>query len=172
MRISSLRINTDTGFHRYVDGLLCTTPVPGASWSDDRATIRFPKRKATGYDIEVGYWPSDGILWLATDRGYHDHVHPDDDAALAECLDRTFGLVRDMLSSSMRILETCNGGVARKWELQVNWNGHWVTESSTGLVLWNYFGRRTRREYSNDTLPPRLPHGAWPVHRGDRQPRR
>jgi hypothetical protein len=45
----------------------------------------------------------------------------------------------------MRILETRNGGMARKWELQVNRDGQWVTESSTTLILWNYLGRRTQR---------------------------
>lgn len=69
--MSTLRIDADTEFHRYVERLLTTTPVPGSSWSEDHATLRFLKRKATGYDIEVGYWPSNGNLWLATDRGYH-----------------------------------------------------------------------------------------------------
>jgi hypothetical protein len=58
----------------------------------------------------------------------------------------------------VRTLETRNGSMARTWELQVNRDGQWVTESSTALILWNYLGRRTQRTYSNDTLPPRPAH--------------
>ena len=62
--MSSLRVDTDTEFHRFVERMLTATPVPGAAWSDDHTTIRFPKRSAAGYDIEVGCSPSAGIIWL------------------------------------------------------------------------------------------------------------
>ena len=97
------------------------------------------------------------MVYVSTDCGYHDHVYLEDDEDLASYLNSLLGRVRDMLSSNMRILEVCNGGKARRWELQALRNGAWVTESSTGLLAWNFFGKRTHRAYSNDTLPPRAP---------------
>jgi hypothetical protein len=142
-------------YQRYVEGFVSFNRLSGVTWSDDRTTIRIPKRQLSGYDIEVAYYPVDHMVHIGTDRGYHDHVHVETADELKDCLSSIFGLVRDMLSSNMRILETLSGGKGRKWELQSLRSGNWVTESSTGLLLWNYFGQKTHREYSNETLPPR-----------------
>ena len=144
-----------TGFFEYVDGLLRSYPSLEHEWSDANTTILFRKKGPTGFDIKVNYDTTAQIVSLETDRGYHDHFHIDRFEGPDAGFTTVFGLVRDLLSRNMRIQEVQSNGSPRKWLVQAYREGKWVTKSSMGLLLWNFFGKRTHTEYQNDALPPR-----------------
>ena len=56
-----------------------------------------------------------------------------------------FGLVRDMLSASMRLRERRAGDRAYRWHLEFFDGSTWRHDGTTGLLLWNFFGKRTER---------------------------
>jgi hypothetical protein len=68
-----------------------------------------------------------------------------------------FGLLRDVLSPGMRLRELRAGRMPYRWYLEAAVEGTWHTEQMMGLLLWNFFGRRSERIYQNDHLPARPP---------------
>ncbi len=151
----------ESQFYEYAERLAVSSPAVNHRWSEDRLTISFPKMTERGFDVEVAYDPISKVLQIQTDRGYHNHIHTEKFENFQAALVCVFGLVCDLLSRNMRIEETRANGKPRRWKLQANINGKWVTESSTGLLIWNIFGSKSTAEYSNDALPPRQhTHGA------------
>ena len=146
---------TPTEFFAYVSEILASEPAVDHSWSADRLSVVFPKKSDNGFDIVVAYDPSTNTLEIQTDRGYHDHYHIEKFDSFSAALACVFGLVRDLLSPNMRIEETTANGKPRKWQLQSYTKGQWVTESTTGLLVWNIFGRKSTVAYSNHVLPLR-----------------
>ena len=144
-----------TEFFDFAAGLLKTHPSLEHRWSDDKTTVVFEKRSPTGFDIKVNYDAASQIASVETDRGYHDHFHVDRFENQNAAFTTVFGLVRDLLTRNMRIQELRSNGSPRKWLVQSLRDGQWVTESSMGLLIWNFFGKRSHAEYQNDALPPR-----------------
>ncbi|GBG03942.1 hypothetical protein AZSI13_32690 [Azospira sp. I13] len=148
-------VSAESQFYEYANQLAGSASSVHHRWSEDRLTISFRKINDEGFDIEVSYDPISKELEIQTDRGCHDHFHAEKFESFPAALACVFGLVRDLLSRNMRIEETQANGKPRKWELQANINGKWVTESTTGLFIWNVFGSKSMAKYSNDALPPR-----------------
>jgi len=117
--------------------------------------VLFRKQTESGFDIKVSFDAPSQMISLETDRGYHDHFHTEKFENRAAAFSCVFGIVRDLLTQHMRIEEIQSNGRPRKWLLQAFRDGRWATESSTGLLFWNVFGRRTHVYYQNDALPPR-----------------
>jgi len=147
-------------FFEYVDALLRNEAALVVSWSDDQLTCTIKKSSEAGFDIVIAHDPDIAILLLGTDCGYHDHFHLDTFDSEANGFESLLGIVRDLLSPTMRILEVRAGGKARKWELQSLVNGGWHTEGTTGLLLWNPLAKRTEVVHVNSTLAPRQPSDA------------
>jgi len=55
----------------------------------------------------------------------------------------------------MRVKEYKAGLTGYKWELQNNEEGTWITESTTGLLIYNLFARKSITHFSNSLLPLR-----------------
>lgn len=142
-------------FFEFVSGLVESDPAITCRWSQDRLKVSFPKNENSGFDIEVAYEPTSETLNLQTDHGYHDHFHTNQFESFSAALSNVFGLVRDLLSPNMRIVETRANGKPRKWQLQALVDGNWATEAKVGLLFWNVFGEKTTVEYINHVLPPR-----------------
>lgn len=66
------------------------------------------------------------------------------------------GLVRDLLSPDMRVRELRAGRSAYRWFIEAFDGRTWKVEHMTGLLFWNYFGRRSEHIYQNAVLPGRL----------------
>ncbi|HET9300226.1 MAG TPA: hypothetical protein VFO11_09780 [Candidatus Polarisedimenticolaceae bacterium] len=97
---------------------------------------------------------SEHEILLATDRGWHLQQPDPSEQEIAHYL----GLVRDMLSTACRLRERRAGGRPYRWELESLVDGAWRQDGTTGLLLWNYLGRRSEHIYQNDTLPARFLH--------------
>lgn len=106
--------------------------------------------------MEVEAHP-DGLMLFA--RGVHVHFDEHHDPRLhdaEELVDEALGLARDLLSPAMRIRELCAGGKPYRWVMEYSDGAGWRGEQETGLLVWNYLGRRSERVYQNHALPGRL----------------
>jgi hypothetical protein len=114
--------------------------------------VEFPKQGPSGFDVFLTV--TDGDVLLETDRGWHLQQEGPSEQQIEEFL----GLVRDMLSTACRLRERRAGGRPYRWHLESFVEGVWRRDGTTGLVFWNYFGRRSEHVYQNDTLPARILH--------------
>ena len=114
--------------------------------------LRIPAISAKGFDVDL-VADSDGITLTA--GGFHAHFDAPGDAA--QEVRAAFGLVRDLLSEGMRLRELRAGNLPYRWILEVASPEGWAQDHETGLLLWNFFGRRSERIYQNNHLPPRFP---------------
>ena len=111
--------------------------------------VEFPKQSASGFDIALEI--ADAEMRIETDRGWHEYwADP-----TAQDVENVLGLVRDMLSAACRLRERRACGSPYRWDLESLVDGVWRRDGTTGLLFWNYFGRRSQRIYQNDALPAR-----------------
>jgi hypothetical protein len=64
------------------------------------------------------------------------HSHFDWQSTAEEACIDALGLVRDLLSPGMRLVETSAGGRPYRWDLEVFDDGRWRLEESCGLLLY------------------------------------
>jgi hypothetical protein len=115
-------------------------------------SLTFPKQNEKGFDVMVEV-SSSGII--VSTHGAHQHFDSPEDSNDVKTK-KALTLVRDLLSSDMRIREFCAGNSAYRWNIEVVQDNQWRLECSTGLLFWNYFGKRSERIFQNFTLPGRL----------------
>jgi hypothetical protein len=123
-------------FRRYGTSVFAQNPEIVHEWSiePDRCYLVIPALSPDGFEIrlEIGlnavtlYWGN----W---------HTRFESTARLVEEL---FGLLRDMLSSDMRIRELCANSSPYRGILETYDGTRWSTEHEMGLIFWNYFGKR------------------------------
>lgn len=130
------------------DRIATQYPEVACRWQGDE--LVFPKTTEDGFEISLQP-DSRGVIVL-TDVGLHVHV----DGAPADAVQDALGLVRDLLTPDMRIVELRAGGGGYRWRMERLESGRWLVEARTGLLFWNYFGRRSERTYQNRRLPGRL----------------
>lgn len=115
-------------------------------------SLQFPAQAPKGFDVEV---TADDRGFAVYAGGFHTHFDEGEDAKVQ--VEQAFALARDLLSTGMRLRELCAGNQAYRWILEIASNEGWQTDEKMGLLIWNYFGRRSERVYQNDQLPPRFP---------------
>ncbi len=140
-------------FYQFADSLLSKEATLTYSWNEEKSEVTIPRENSDGFDITIG--EDSEQIYLLTNCGYHDHWHSEMFESLEEAYETVFGLVRDLLSNAMRVLEKRSNDSAYCWQLQINENGCWKTESKTSLLFWNYFGKKSEVVFSNNTLPKR-----------------
>ena len=125
-------------------------------WEVDGAgcgSIHFPAAPG-GFEVAVEI-EADQVTVHA--GGAHDHFEcapnePDVAAVAAAAL----GLVRDLLSPDMRVRELRAGERPYRVHIERRSGQGWAVESTTGLLVWNYFAARSERIYQNRHLAGRL----------------
>lgn len=144
-----------TKLRQYIEGLLVNHKNIFTEWNENSTEITIKKAEQNGFDVTVGM--DNDMIYLYTDCGYHDHWHLDQFQGTETALETVFGLVRDLLSENMRIKVMLSNNKPYRWLLQAKEKeeDRWLVESSTGLLLWNYFGRRSEQIFSNSQLSPR-----------------
>ncbi len=150
---SSYLEDIDAEFYRYVSGRLQETPCAQYEWRNDDTEVILRKRSAEGFDVIVGHCQD--YLYISTDRGYHHHYEAYED--FSEILVTVMEVASELLTKNMRIREISANSKPRKWVLEHYRDGAWKKEAVVGLLVWNYFGKKSERYYSNDTLPVRQP---------------
>jgi hypothetical protein len=129
--------------------ILSAHPGVPHAWRED-GTLVFPRPSPDGFEVTLH--PEDGEIVVFTSCGLHEHV----EGQPLEASTRALALTRDLLSPDMRVREFRAGGQGYRWVLERRTGRGWAAETSTALLLWNYFGRRSQRVYSNAQLPGRL----------------
>jgi hypothetical protein len=106
-----------------------------------------------GFDITGEAYPDEVTIYA---EGFHDHhmvTEPLDDY-----VHEILGRLRDMLSPAMRIREQLSNDRSFRWHLENLVDGQWHSESTCGLIFWNWFGRRSEKLFMNCNLPIRQHH--------------
>ncbi|MFH1441854.1 MAG: hypothetical protein ABIH18_07450 [Candidatus Omnitrophota bacterium] len=139
-------------FHNYISDCIKNEKSIDYEWKKDNTEIIFKKKAEDGFDIIVRL--ENDIIYLESDKDCHKHFHIKGFKDIEKAMEITMEFVRNMLSKNMRIKELLSNGKPYKYLLQKFYKNRWKTESSGGLLFWNYFGKRSERIYSNDILPP------------------
>jgi hypothetical protein len=143
-----------TALRRRGESALASYPDLAHEWQEDagNTTLRFPARSDDGFDVELSASAS-GILFGA--GGFHTHFDEPDNME-RQVID-ALGLARDLLSTGMRLRELRAGGLPYRWILELATVTGWQTNQVTGLLFWNYLGRRSEAIFQNRQLPARFP---------------
>ena len=110
----------------------------------------FPSIAEQGFDVIVR--PERGGIAVLTNVGFHERF----DGAPANAVEDALGFTRDLLSPDMRVREQRSGTRPYRWLVERRDSDHWCVEAETGLLFWNYLGRRSERVYQNCQLSGRL----------------
>lgn len=147
-------MNLPESFRRYGASVLAKNVEIAHTWSTepDFCALDIPASSPKGFDIRFEIELDAVTLYRGN---WHTRFEPT--GGIDALIERLFGLLRDMLSSNMRIRELCAGPSPYRGLLESFDGTHWSTEHAMGLIFWNYFGRRSVRTYSNSILPSRMP---------------
>lgn len=85
----------------------------------------------------------------------HQHIHWPEEENARDYAKRIYGIIYDYLTTKTRLREVYSGKNPYKYVIEQNVNGEWEREEEMGLLFFNYFGRRSKKFYQNDILPPR-----------------
>jgi hypothetical protein len=140
-------------FQRYGRSVLASSPEIVHQWSkkSDSCELRIPASSPNGFDIRLEV--SAHTVTLGWGRW---HTPFELDAEIETFVENLFGLLRDMLSPDMRIRELWTWPFPYRGFLESFDGTRWSVEQETGLILWNYLGKRSVRIYSNSVLPGRM----------------
>jgi hypothetical protein len=97
-------------------------------WRNNNTEIIFKKKNDNGFDAAAGHYKN--ILYIYTDRGFHNHFEAYDD--FSSILVQVMDLLRDPVSNNMRIREISSNHKARKRILEHYMNNAWKKESVHG----------------------------------------
>ena len=143
----------NTEIKQYAVNILASYKELNVTWNDDDTELTIHKANTNGFDVIVTMDEVD--LYILTDCGFHDHWRLAEFKNNNEALESIFALVRDMLSENMQIKVMLSNKSPYRWILQFKDESEWVDESTTGLLFWNYLGRRSMEFYKNQHLMPR-----------------
>ena len=135
------------------EGAMRASPALQHEWVSEAESLvlRIPAISSDGFDVELEA-NADGLELRCGDMHTPLEVSSDSATAVRDAL----GLVRDVLSTGMRLREVTAGGNAYHWLLEARTERGWEVEYRMGHIFWNYFGRRSERIiYCNDHLPAR-----------------
>jgi hypothetical protein len=146
-------MNLPEAFRRYGTAVLAKNPEVAHEWSgeSDSCGLSIPALSPDGFDIRFAVEPAAVTLYWGN---WHTRFEPT--AGVDALVEELFGLLRDMLSSDMRVRELYAGPSPYRGFLE-SWDGtRWSAEQSMGLIFWNYFADRSVRTFSNSVLPGRM----------------
>lgn len=132
-------------FKQYAANILSSQKELNVTWNLKNTEVTIHKANSNGFDVTVSI--DEKNLYIFTDNGYHDNWLLSEFKNNNEALDNIFGIVRDMLSENMQIEVLLSNKSPYRWKLQYREENEWIDESTTGLLFWNYFGRRSKNIY-------------------------
>ena len=134
------------------EAVLADAPGLLHEWAEsaDLLALRFPATDPGGFNI--GLAARDADIELTAGR-FHSHFDDSPDPTIL--VRSAFAVVRDLLSPSMRLRELRAGGMPDRGFMESWQDDSWQVEEETGLLIWNFFGRRTEKVYQNRQLPAR-----------------
>lgn len=138
-------------FYSYISELIKDHTNLHVEWRNNNKEIVFKKKDENGFDITIQ--DNETFIYIETEPGYHWHF--DNKKDKKQTLSEVMGLVRDLLGPNMRIREILSNGKPRKWITECYINNKWISDGETGLLVWNYLGKKSEKIYQNKILEPR-----------------
>ena len=114
----------------------------------DSARLEVPSVDENGFSVTLAV--SNSELTLHTDRGFHEHFDIERD--IEGFFRQILGLTRDILSPEMRLRELRSNDRPYRWFLEAYDGSEWVQEFEMGLLVFNFFGKRSHRIFQNRIL--------------------
>lgn len=116
---------------------------------DNKEThLKIPVIAYDGFSIELAV--SNSGVELTTDRGFHEYFEIEED--INAFFKQILGLTRDLLSPQVRLRELRSNDQPYRWRLEA-WDGsNWVQEFEMGLLIYNFFGRKSQQVFQNHIL--------------------
>ena len=142
-----------TEIKQYANDILASYEELNVTWNDDDTEVTIHKANKDGFDVIVCI--DEIAIYILTDCDFHDNWNLNEFNNHDEAFETIFGIVRDMLSENMQIKVLQSNDSPYRWVLQFKEENEWIDESTTGLLFWNYFGRRSEKIYKNQHLVPR-----------------
>jgi hypothetical protein len=122
--------------------------VTDSTWAD--LELEIPPQDDNGFTVSASVRGHEIIVFGA---GSHQHLTLETDAERLAA--EAFGLICDLLSCGMRVIEFTAGGEPYRWKMQTQVGGEWQTDVTTGLLVWRFFSRKGQRVLQNKALPVR-----------------
>ncbi len=124
----------------------------------DTSKLVIPKADEAGFTVEA---QAETYGLYASAEGWHSGAWEPTSRkeTLEELCSEFLGFVRTLVSSDAELEVRYAGGTPYKWTMTYGVEGGAESES-TGLLFFNYFGRRSTRVLRNQHLPPRYGIGA------------
>ena len=119
-----------------------------STWAD--LELEIPPQDDCGFSVSASIRGDEIIVFGA---GSHQHLTLEKDAELLAS--QAFGLIYDLLSPGMRVIELTAGGKPYRWKMQTRANGDWHTDVTTGLLVWRIFSKKEERVLQNKAVPLR-----------------
>jgi len=142
-------------FGKIARDLLSYHPEINHHWiirNEHNCSLKIPKTSSNGFDVNVDVSPHEIKVFT---EGAHRHFDFVDGQKEEDLVHAVLGLVRDLLSPHMRLRILLAGKQSYRWQMEVYQNGKWQTEETTGLLLWNFLGKRSEIILQNELLPGR-----------------
>lgn len=147
-------------FFQVVSARLADHPQLKHQWSgpekSGKRVLRIPKADDTGFDVTIecepyGLYPfADG--WHGAPWDAPHDAKTRNEAVCEDCL----GFLRSVLCADATLTIWHSSGRPYKWILSYPVGGTRASDE-TGVIFFNYFGKREQRVYQNRHLPPREP---------------
>ena len=130
-----------------------STPDLVHNWSHGAGitTLTIPSSSPSGFEIRCEAEKEQITLHWG-----NWHTPFELEASADQLVQDLFGLVRDMLSTDMRLRELVAGSTPYRGFLESFDGAAWTIEQEMGLAFWNFFAKRTERIFTNTALPPRM----------------
>ena len=138
-------------FYEYINEIISNERQLVYEWCNDSSEITFKKNSHEGFDLIIKC--DIDSIYIYTDIGYHNEYPLTKN--LQTVLTEVTGLARDLLSKNMRIREYLSNNKPYRWDVESLVDNKWYSVDSTGLIFWNYLGKRSEKIYFNNILSER-----------------
>jgi hypothetical protein len=124
-------------------------------WSMDSTDFQLTIKKINekGFDLNLELFGDDVVLHC---ESMHQHITNLEKKPTPEFANEVFGVIYDYLTTDVRMKEFQSNGSPFKWVIESLSEDKWERGQSTGILFYNYFGKKTIEIFQNDYLPPRM----------------
>ena len=145
--------NFTEAFVKQAEAALAAYPHLHHEWRRQTGEVKlvFPPAGPEGF--EVWALASDAELIVGGEGAHHHFEY--DDGPHEDAIAAALGLVRDLLSPTMRVREYLAGASAYRGVLEAEVYGEWHAEEESGSIFYNWFAPGSERVLQNHHLPPR-----------------
>jgi hypothetical protein len=119
---------------------------PGVKYSKTNDSITVEPKDEKGFAVSLGVGPRDLIV---SSDFWHEHFDKDQEDEALNCF-------AFMLSDSCRLRINYRGEKPKRWTIESFENGHWISDSTTGVFNLNFWSPTRTEYFQNDIIKTRV----------------